>query len=99
MFEPENRKAKKNVKNFSYNIKTTPKWSCSGSFQCLKDQIILETADVIARLIREANKKAQIGARFKTSKKNEMTTVEIPNNAIRAKNINSFNLAFLWSIS
>lgn len=81
------------------NIKTTPKWSCSSSFQCLKDQIILETADVIARLIREANKKAQIGARFKTSKKNEMTTVEIPNNAIRAKKINSFNLAFLWSIS
>ena len=56
---------------------------------------MLETADVMARLIREANKKAQIGARFKTSKKKDTTTVEIANQAIRAKNMSSLSLALL----
>ena len=64
-------------------------------YQCLNDQIMLETADVMARLIREANKKAQIGARFKTSKKKDTTTVEIANKAIRAKNMSSLSLALL----
>ena len=64
-------------------------------YQCLNDQIMLETADVMARLIREANKKAQIGARFKTSKKKDATTVEIANKAIRAKNMSSLSLALL----
>ena len=47
------------------------------------------TPTMIARLIREANKNDQRGAKCKASKKNDTITVKTAKDAIRAKKTNS----------